>query len=79
MPICDARIFTERLLNDKTLTESDLLEMEIAARKGCPHAKEFIDSLNGFIIEKDRKQREKSDPVTQEQDQKAGRWWSQKP
>ena len=41
--ICQAAVFTRRLLSGDELTQEELMQMEIAVRKGCPYQKIFID------------------------------------
>jgi len=72
--ICDCRTFIERLIDNGTLSESNELEMELYARKGCPIYKKFIDTLNLYQINKGRKFKEENNPTTQEQDHRS--WWS---
>ena len=73
--ICQAAVFTRRLLSGDELTQEELMQMEIAVRKGCPYQKIFIESLDLYCIMAAQNGFKKNDPTSQEQDRKAGKWW----
>ena len=76
--ICDAKIFVERLLKNKTITEKDILEMEVYVRKGCSQMKACEDALNVFLVRRDFERKAVESPTIQEQDRRAAKkskWW----
>ena len=74
--ICDAHIFTERIRKNETITEREILQVEVYLKKGCPHYRECADVLNQYLIRKEMERREREHPTIQEQDRRS--WASKK-
>lgn len=73
--ICQARIMAERILNNKTLTEQDILQAEILVRTECPEVQKLEELYNKLCIDKFHRHRENGDPTIQEEDRKAQKRW----
>lgn len=68
--ICPLRIMAERLLNDKTIMDIDILQAEILVRVECPERKACRRALDNLLIKRGQNKRDKADPIDQEQDRK---------
>lgn len=75
--ICQAKIYTERLNENKTITDKDVIEVEVFNRGGCPFFIECVRAYEHYCINKKREQDTNNDPTTGEQDRKA-KWWFKK-
>ena len=68
---CEAEKAIERLRENKTLTSSNILEMEIFLRKCSVVCSEFNNALNDKIIKRQREKDAREKPTIQEEDRKA--------
>jgi len=80
MARCDAEKFTERIKDNKTLTDKDILECEVFLRECIANCQELNKVLNIFLVRKKRQQDEKNYPTAHEETKAAARqpkkrWW----
>ena len=68
---CPAEKAIERAINNKTLTDSNIIEMETLYRGCSGVCREFNNALNRLIIERQREKDARDDPTSQEEDKKA--------
>jgi hypothetical protein len=71
--ICHARLWLERMENN-TLTDKDIWELEIFVRLNCPEHEACELALNKFLIKRDEYKKALNDPTKTEETRKA-RWW----
>ena len=72
--ICNAKIFIERILENKTFGEKEKGQVEILLRDNCHLMKALQKAYTDLIIKEDQARRDQNDPSTQEQGHES--WWS---
>jgi hypothetical protein len=73
MTRCDSQKAIERLIKNKTLTPSNILEIEVHLRKCISVCSDLNKVLNKHLVSQKRQQDEIDDPTTTEETRKA--WW----
>ena len=79
-PRCEAEKAAERIKDNKTITEKDILQIEMFLRVCISACSDLNKTLNKYLADKKRDQDEINFPTTTEQDKKAqgGKGWLRK-
>jgi len=71
---CDAEKAAERIRENQTITEMEILQIEIFLRQCCKNCQVLNRTLNKFLADKKRRSNEANCPTTSEETKKA-KWW----
>ena len=70
---CEAEKAAERIRQNKTITDMEILQIEVFLRQCIATCTNLNKTLNKYIADKKREQDVINDPTIQEENKKA--WW----
>jgi hypothetical protein len=73
MPRCEAEKAAERIRDNKTITDLEILQIEVFLRMCISNCTSLNKTLNKYLADKKRGQDTINDPTIQEESKKA--WW----
>ena len=76
---CEAEKATERIKDNKTITDKEIWAMECLEREGCSVWQKFSMTLTTYRVQRRLKKEALENPTSQEEDKKAqGKRWYRK-